>query len=52
MTAHQKAWALHKGYATEGTDPALKQVAATAVPIVERHITHLKSLMPASMTAQ
>ena len=52
MTAHQKAWALHKGYATEGTDPALRQVAAAAVPIVERHITHLKSLMPASMTAQ
>ena len=49
MQAHQTAWALDKGYATDGTDPALKQVASTAVPIVESHIQHLKSLTPASM---
>ena len=48
MMAHQTAWALHKGYATDGTDPALKQVASSAVPIVERHIAHLKS-MPSGM---
>ena len=48
--AHQKAWALHKGYATDGTDPALKQVAATAVPVIERHIGHAKSIQPSSMT--
>ncbi|MDB5689533.1 MAG: hypothetical protein JWL91_1409 [Sphingomonas bacterium] len=40
--AHQKAWALHSGYATDGTDPALKQVAATAVPIIESHLQHVK----------
>jgi len=45
--AHQKAWSLHKGYATDGTDPALKQVATSAVPIIEAHIQHLKSA-PAS----
>ena len=48
ITSHQKAWALHKGYATDGTDPALKQVASTAVPIVEGHLTHLKTLAPAA----
>jgi len=43
------AWSLHKGYATDGTDPALKQVASTAVPIVEMHLQHLKSLSASSM---
>jgi putative membrane protein len=41
--AHQKAWALHSGYAADGTDPALKQVAMSAVPIIETHLQHLKS---------
>ena len=50
VTAHQKAWALHKGYATTGTDPALKQVAATAVPIVEQHLGHVKGMVPAAMS--
>jgi putative membrane protein len=47
--AHQNAWALHKGYATDGTDVALKQVASTAVPIVERHLTHAKQMLPAGL---
>ena len=51
LQAHQTAWALHKGYATDGTDAALKQVASTAVPIVERHLQHVKQLMPAGMGA-
>jgi putative membrane protein len=41
--AHRAAWSLHKGYSQDGADPALKQVAATAVPIVERHIQHTQS---------
>lgn len=49
LQAHQNAWALHKGYATDGTDAPLKQVASTAVPIVERHISHIKSLTSAGM---
>ncbi len=48
ITSHQKAWALHKGYAMDGTDPALKQVASTAVPIVETHLRHVKTLAPAA----
>jgi putative membrane protein len=50
--AHQKAWALHKGYATYGTDPALKQVASTAVPVIERHLMYVKGLLPAAMGGQ
>lgn len=47
--AHQMAWALHKGYATDGTDVALKQVASTAVPVIERHLTHAKQMVPAGL---
>ena len=50
VAAHQKAWALHKGYATTGTDTALKQVAATAVPVVEQHLAHVKGMVPAAMS--
>lgn len=48
--AHQAAWALHKGYATDGTDPALKQVASTAVPVIERHLQHVKQMLPAGLS--
>ncbi|WP_231639196.1 DUF4142 domain-containing protein [Sphingomonas profundi] len=47
--AHQKAWALHKGYALNGTDPALKQVAAGLVPTIEQHLAQAKALTPAGM---
>jgi len=40
--AHKMAWSLHKGYATDGQDPALRQVAATAVPIIEKHLAHVQ----------
>ena len=48
--AHQAAWALHKGYATDGTDAALKQVASTAVPVIERHLQHAKQMLPAVLS--
>lgn len=48
--AHQTAWSLHKGYATDGTDTSLKQVASTAVPVIERHLGHAKQMLPASMS--
>lgn len=43
MQAHQTAWAIHKGFVLDGNDPALKQVASTALPIVERHFSSLKA---------
>jgi putative membrane protein len=50
LQAHQKAWALHKGFATDGADPALQQVAASAVPIIEKHLQHLKSAPAGGMS--
>jgi hypothetical protein len=40
------AWALEKGYATDGDDASLRRVAASAVPIVEEHLAMLKALQP------
>ena len=50
VTPHQKAWSLHKGYATSGTDAPLQQVAASAVPIIEMHLGHVKGMVPAAMS--
>ncbi len=50
LESHQTAWALHKGFATDGADASLRQVASTAVPIVERHVLHAKQMAPASAT--
>lgn len=41
--AHRTAYALHKGYATDGQDPALREVATAAVPIIEKHLAHVQS---------
>ena len=46
LQAHQQAWSLQKGYATDGDDASLRQVAASAVPIVEEHLAMLKALQP------
>ena len=44
MEAHQAAWSLQMGYATDPTDVSLRQVATTAVPIVEGRLSMLKSM--------
>lgn len=49
LEAHKSAWALQDGYATDGTDASLKQVAATAVPVVEGHLSMLKGMGPGIM---
>jgi putative membrane protein len=38
LMAHQQALALHSNYAARGDTPALRAVAATATPIVRRHL--------------
>lgn len=45
----QSAWAIHKGYAQDGTDPALRQVAGTVVPVLENELTTSKSLTPSGL---
>lgn len=41
--AHKAAYARHKGYATDGQDAALREVATSAVPIIEKHLMHVQS---------
>lgn len=50
LQAHRKAWSLHQGFATDGADPALRSVAASAVPIIERHLQHLQSMPAGGMS--
>lgn len=45
-------WALQKGYALEGSDPALKQVATLNVPDIENRHTVVKGLTPAAVAAR
>ncbi len=47
LQAHQQAWALQKGYAVDGDDAALRQVASAAVPTVENHLSMVKALQAA-----
>lgn len=42
--AHDQALALQKNYAQNGTSAPLKAAAAKIVPVVEHHITMLKSM--------
>ncbi|MBB4155039.1 putative membrane protein [Sphingomonas jinjuensis] len=42
--AHEQALALHQGYATSGTAPALKTVAANIAPVVQHHIEMLQAM--------
>ena len=44
-------WALQKGYASDGTDPALHQVALSSVPTIEQDYGTAKALVPAGVVA-
>jgi putative membrane protein len=44
VPAHEMALALHRNYAANGDTPALRTVAAAAVPIVEGHLTQARQL--------
>ncbi len=43
-TAHQKALALHQGYAANGTAAPLKAVAAQVAPVVQHHLEMLNGM--------
>ena len=45
MAAHQKALALHQGYAANGDTRPLRQNAATAAPIIQSHLQRVQQLM-------
>lgn len=44
ITGHQSALQLHQNYASGGDVPALRQVAAAAVPVVQQHLTAAQNL--------
>jgi putative membrane protein len=43
-TSHQKALALHQGYASSGTSSPLKMVAGNIAPVVEKHFADLNAM--------
>jgi len=45
VPAHQMALALHRNYAANGDRPPLRNVAATAVPIVTQHLQQAQMMM-------
>lgn len=44
MRAHEEALGLHQTYARSGGEMALKQVAQGAVPVIQKHLDHLKTM--------
>jgi putative membrane protein len=44
LRAHEMALALHRNYATNGDAPVLREVAASVLPQVERHLAQLRAL--------
>ncbi len=44
VQAHQMALALHQNYAANGDRPALRTSAASAVPVVQRHLDHARRM--------
>jgi putative membrane protein len=42
MTAHRNALALHQSYSANGDNPALKQFAQNAIPVVQKHHDRLQ----------
>ncbi len=44
MMAHEEALMMHRSYAARGDNPALKAMAARAVPMVQMHLTRARAL--------
>ena len=44
VAAHQEALQLHQNYASGGDHPALRGVAAAAVPVIQGHLNHAQML--------
>ena len=49
ITVAKGGWSVNKGYALDGTDEALKQVATTATPAFEQQADQAKALLPAAL---
>lgn len=47
----QGNWAAYKGYAEDGADQSLKQVAGNGVPIIEQQLQQGDALLPSALSA-
>ena len=45
MLAHTGALATMRSYAAQGSDPNLRRVASSAVPIIERHLQMAREML-------
>lgn len=48
VMAHEEALALHQAYAARGDDPAMRQAASAAVPVVQGHLDEARRLLAAT----
>jgi putative membrane protein len=48
VTAHQMALAMQQAYAARGDTPALRQAAASAVPVIQGHLAKARQLLAAA----
>lgn len=46
----QASWAAYKGYAQDGADQSLKQVAGNGVPIIEQQLQQGNALLPSALS--
>lgn len=44
LQGHQEAYQIHGSYAQAGEDPALRRIAAGALPLIQRHIAQLSRM--------
>lgn len=44
MMAHEEALMMHRAYAARGDNPALKAMAARAVPMIQMHMSRVRAL--------
>lgn len=44
VIAHERALALHQGYAAQGDNPGLRAVAEAAVPVVQHHLDMIRGI--------
>lgn len=47
VEAHEKALRLHQGYAAGGDNSALKAAAQEAVPVIQKHLEHIRQISAA-----
>jgi putative membrane protein len=45
VAAHQMALGINQAYAANGDNPALRQAAATAVPVIQQHLSRAQQLL-------